>query len=115
MSKVSMPISHYNDLEQKVATLEARLLTMIDQYEGPKQGKEERPPVNDYVAMLSQANTIRADLEERVSYLERQLLNSRVSVKRNAIRIVERDEKIATLEAELAGLRSVAQCAKDQL
>jgi hypothetical protein len=58
--------------------------------------------INDYAKMLSQANTVRADLE-------RQLHNAEESVKRNAIRIVERDEKIATLEAEILAMREAKE------
>jgi hypothetical protein len=63
------------------------------------------PPVIEYVQMLSQANALRATLEEK-------LANARESVKRNALRIIERDEQIAELKKELSALRCVAQSSK---
>jgi hypothetical protein len=51
--------------------------------------------INDYAEMLSQANTVRATLEEKLS-------DARVSVR-------QRDERIAALEAELLALREAKE------
>jgi transcription elongation GreA/GreB family factor len=54
--------------------------------------------INEYVQMLSQANALRATLEEK-------LANARESVRK-------KDERIAELEKELSALRCVAQSSR---
>jgi hypothetical protein len=51
--------------------------------------------INDYAEMLSQANALRATLEEKLS-------DARQSVR-------QKDERIATLEAELLALREAKE------
>jgi hypothetical protein len=51
--------------------------------------------INDYAEMLSQANALRAALEEKLS-------DARQSVR-------QRDERIAALEAELLALREAKE------
>jgi hypothetical protein len=52
-----------------------------------------RTTMNDYIKMLKTAN-------ENNAALEQELANSKESVKRNAVRVVERDEHIAELQEE---------------